>query len=65
VTVYWGVADATAALQRLLTLGATQHTAIQAVGDGIKVATVFDPFGNVFGIIENPHFKLSADDRNA
>lgn len=23
-------------------------------------ATVFDPFGNVFGIIENPHFKLPA-----
>jgi len=22
------------------------------------VAAVLDPFGNVFGIIENPHFKL-------
>ena len=28
------------------------------VGDGIKVATVRDPFGNLFGIIENPHFRL-------
>jgi hypothetical protein len=28
------------------------------VGDGIKVATVKDPFGNLFGIIENPNFKL-------
>jgi hypothetical protein len=30
------------------------------VGEGIKVAAVLDPFGNVFGIIENPHFKLGA-----
>jgi catechol 2,3-dioxygenase-like lactoylglutathione lyase family enzyme len=28
------------------------------VGEGIRVATVLDPFGNVFGIIENPHFKI-------
>jgi hypothetical protein len=32
---------------------------VQEVGEGIRVATVFDPFGNIFGIIENPHFRLS------
>ncbi|MCC7126372.1 MAG: VOC family protein, partial [Acidobacteria bacterium] len=26
------------------------------VGEGIKVATVADPFGNQIGLIENPHF---------
>ena len=57
-TVYWGVADASGALERLLSLGATSRTAVQEVGEGIKVATVLDPFGNVFGVIENPHFKL-------
>jgi hypothetical protein len=31
------------------------------VGEGIKVASVRDPFGNIFGIIENPHFKLPAE----
>jgi predicted enzyme related to lactoylglutathione lyase len=56
--VYWGVADAGAALERLLSLGATARTAVQEVGEGIKVATVSDPFGNIFGVIENPHFKL-------
>ena len=56
--VYWGVADADAAFKRLLSLGATERTGIQDVGEGIKVATVFDPFGNIFGVIENPHFKL-------
>jgi predicted enzyme related to lactoylglutathione lyase len=58
VIVYWGVSDAEAALKRLLLLGATERTDIQDVGEGIRVATVLDPFGNVFGIIENPHFKL-------
>ena len=55
---YWGVEDATAAFARLLELGATVHEAMQDVGEGIKVATVKDPFGNIFGIIENPNFKL-------
>lgn len=55
---YWGVADAAAAYQRIIELGATVHEAVQDVGEGIKVATVKDPFGNVFGIIENPNFKL-------
>jgi predicted enzyme related to lactoylglutathione lyase len=55
---YWGVADAAAAFRRLIELGATERSAVQEVGEGIRVATVFDPFGNIFGIIENPHFKL-------
>jgi predicted enzyme related to lactoylglutathione lyase len=58
---YWGVADAEAALQRLLELGATVHETVQDVGEGIKVATVKDPFGNVFGIIENPNFKIASE----
>lgn len=55
---YWGVENAEAAMQRLLDLGATKHEDVQDVGGDIKVATVKDPFGNTFGIIENPHFKL-------
>jgi predicted enzyme related to lactoylglutathione lyase len=58
--VYWGVAHAGAALERLLSLGATARTSVQEVGEGIKVATVLDPFGNIFGVIENPHFKLAS-----
>ena len=58
--VYWGVADASAALERLLSLGAIARSSVQEVGEGIKVATVLDPFGNVFGMIENPHFKLAS-----
>jgi catechol 2,3-dioxygenase-like lactoylglutathione lyase family enzyme len=57
VTAYWGVANAPASLARLLGLGAVARSPVQDVGGGIKVATVFDPFGNVLGIIENPHFQ--------
>lgn len=55
---YWGVEDADRALARLLGLGAGEHGAVQDVGGGIRVATVTDPFGNVLGIIENPHFRV-------
>jgi predicted enzyme related to lactoylglutathione lyase len=55
---YWGVPDAAAALARLQSLGATVSEPLQDVGEGIRVAAVADPFGNSFGIIENPHFVL-------
>jgi catechol 2,3-dioxygenase-like lactoylglutathione lyase family enzyme len=56
---YWGVPDAKAAYQRLLDLGAKPNTDVADVGDGILVATIKDPWGNIIGIIENPHFKTS------
>ena len=55
---YWGVVDAQAAFDRLIILGAIERSAVQEVGEGIRVATVLDPFGNIFGIIQNPHFTL-------
>lgn len=56
VDVYWGVADIEAELARVLKLGATAHEPAQDVGGDIKVAAVKDPFGNVLGLIQNPHF---------
>ncbi len=49
--------DIDAAYARLLELGAAPRTEIADVGDGIRAADVIDPFGNVFGIIENPHLQ--------
>ena len=56
----WGVESADAAYARLLELGATALEPVADVGGGIKVAAVTDPFGNRFGIIENPNFMASA-----
>src|SRR6476660_739830 len=53
---YWGVEDAEAACLRLRDFGIGSHEPIQEVGGGIKVATFKDPFGNIFGLIENPNF---------
>jgi predicted enzyme related to lactoylglutathione lyase len=52
----WGVADADAAFTRLIELGAKPLDPVTEVGGGIKVAAVLDPFGNRFGILENPDF---------
>jgi predicted enzyme related to lactoylglutathione lyase len=53
---YWGVENADRALERLKKLGIEAASPVRDVGGGIRVATVTDPFGNVFGLIENPHF---------
>ena len=53
---YWATDDIVAELSKLHALGAGEHTPITDVGGGIKLATVLDPFGNTFGIIENPGF---------
>jgi len=56
----WGVANADDAFARLLALGATALEPVAEVGEGIRVAAVTDPFGNRFGIIENPQFEPAA-----
>ncbi|MEO6458292.1 MAG: VOC family protein [Chloroflexia bacterium] len=61
VRAYWGVESAVETYQRLLELGATEHSAVQNVGEGILTGVVLDPFGNLFGIIENPHFSLEQE----
>lgn len=57
---YWGTPDIAAELARLKGLGAKEVTAIQDVGGGIKLATIADPWGNLIGVIENPHFDPKA-----
>ncbi len=55
---YWGVADLAAAVALVRSGGAEIVSPLADVGDGIKVATIADPFGNRIGLIENPHFQL-------
>jgi predicted enzyme related to lactoylglutathione lyase len=57
VQAYWGVADIAAEVARLIGLGAQVHEPVKDVGGGIQVATLRDPFGNLLGLIQNPHFK--------
>jgi predicted enzyme related to lactoylglutathione lyase len=62
---YWGVRDLKATLADLTAKGVKTRGKLQDVGDGILVASVEDPFGNLIGLIENPHFTLAAESQNA
>jgi len=55
---YWGVDNIENSLKAIIAAGGELADEIQEVGGGIKVASVKDPSGNIFGIIENPHFKI-------
>jgi predicted enzyme related to lactoylglutathione lyase len=57
-TAYWGVKDLADLLARLTKKKVTIASPLQEVGEGIKVATIADPFGNQIGLIENPNFAL-------
>jgi predicted enzyme related to lactoylglutathione lyase len=54
--VYWHVDDARAAYDRLLELGARPHQPPRDFGENFVGAAVVDPFGNVLGIMHNPHY---------
>lgn len=58
--VYWGVDDIEAEVARIVALGASVHSAVQDVGGDIRTAELADPFGNVLGLIQNPHFDPQA-----
>ena len=58
---YWGVANADVAVQHLISAGATAGDPVTDVGGGIRVATVVEPGGSTFGVIENPNFELAPD----
>lgn len=58
VVSYWGVDNIVDTYNKLISLGATENEPPYNVGDDLMTATVKDPFGNVIGLIYNPHFKI-------
>ncbi|MEO6252413.1 MAG: VOC family protein [Ferruginibacter sp.] len=58
VVPYWGVKKFQETFDRLIELGAAENEKPYNVGGEIITATVKDPFGNVIGLIYNPHFQL-------
>jgi predicted enzyme related to lactoylglutathione lyase len=58
VVPYWGVENIQEVYDRLIGLGATENEKPYNVGEEIMTATVKDPFGNIIGLIYNPHFKI-------
>ncbi len=56
VVLYWHVDDVQGMFDRLLSMGAIEHERPQDRGMGFVTATVVDPFGNLLGIMYNPHY---------
>ena len=55
--MHWHVDDVTATFERLLAMGAREYQPITPRGEsGWITASVVDPFGNVLGIMYNPHW---------
>ena len=60
VLTYWGVNDVQKEYDRFIASGASEHEKPTEVGGGIIVASVKDLWGNIIGLIYNPHFKLNS-----
>jgi predicted enzyme related to lactoylglutathione lyase len=58
VVMYWHVDDIDAAVERLLAMGATllEPRTERGEGTGFVTASVVDPFGNILGVMANPHY---------
>lgn len=56
VVVYWHVDDVDAVLKKAVSMGAQPLEAPQDRGQGFITATVVDPFGNILGLMNNPHY---------
>lgn len=54
--VFWHVDDVRAALDRLFSMGARKYEALIVREAGFITASVVDPFGNILGVMYNPHY---------
>jgi predicted enzyme related to lactoylglutathione lyase len=54
--VYWHVDDVEAALKKVKAMGAQEYEPLTKREAGFITASVVDPFGNILGLMYNPHF---------
>ena len=54
--LFWHVDDIEATLAKLVSMGAREYEALTERGAGFVTASVVDPFENVLGIMNNPHY---------
>lgn len=54
--LYWHVDNLEETYDRVLNMGATVLQEPEDRGRGFVTATVVDPFGNILGLMYNPHY---------
>ncbi|MGN7821362.1 VOC family protein [Chitinophaga sp. 22536] len=63
--LYWHTDDLKGTLDKLIALGATEYQPITERGHGFVTASVTDPFGNILGIMYNPHYLNILESKTA
>jgi predicted enzyme related to lactoylglutathione lyase len=65
VVAFWQVDNVEAMLEKLKAMGATEYEPLIQREAGFVTASVVDPFGNILGIMHNPHYlKMLDPDKN-
>jgi predicted enzyme related to lactoylglutathione lyase len=54
--IFWHVDDVEEMLEKLKTMGAKEYEPLTKREAGFITASVIDPFGNILGIMFNPHY---------
>ena len=55
--VYWHVDDVAGTLEKVMAMSAKEYESLTKRGEaGFIAASVVDPFGNILGIMYNPHY---------
>jgi predicted enzyme related to lactoylglutathione lyase len=54
--LYWHVDDLDSVLSRVKSMGAKEHAPVTKREAGFVTASVTDPFGNILGLMYNPHY---------
>jgi predicted enzyme related to lactoylglutathione lyase len=63
--LFWHVDDLEAVHQRLIGMGCKEYDPITKREAGFVTASVVDPFGNILGIMYNPHYLEMLEAVNA
>ena len=61
--MFWHVDDLPATVERLLAMGAVEYEPVTPRSAGFVTASVVDPFGNVLGVMTNPHYLEMVEGR--
>lgn len=61
--IFWHVDDIDAALSRVKSMGATEYEPLTKREAGFITASVVDPFGNILGLMVNPHYLKILDSK--
>jgi predicted enzyme related to lactoylglutathione lyase len=59
--VYWHVDDIEAMLEKLKSMGAKEYDPLTKRESDFYTASVVDPFGNILGLMVNPHYLKILD----